>query len=40
MHEPEPETEEGKLVEILRNPRDWIPLQWDGQKPKIKVDKA
>lgn len=29
MHEPNPESEEGKLIQILRNPKDWIPLESD-----------
>lgn len=27
MHEPNPESEEGQLIQILRNPKDWIPLE-------------
>lgn len=26
MHEPPKNSEESKLLEILRNPKDWIPL--------------
>lgn len=24
MHNPKPETPEGKLIEVLKNPREWL----------------
>lgn len=32
MHEPAKDTEEAKLIEILRNPKDWITLDDDNDK--------
>jgi len=27
MHNPDPESREGKLTEVLRNPKDWIKIE-------------
>lgn len=27
MHEPSPESPEGKLMEVLRQPKDWLGLE-------------
>lgn len=32
MHNPKPQTEEGKLIEILKNPQDWLELEEEDEK--------
>lgn len=32
MHIPKPETEEGKLIEVLKNPQDWLELDEEDEK--------
>jgi len=27
MHNPDPESREGKLTEVLKNPKDWIKIE-------------
>lgn len=39
MHEPPKNSDEGKLLEILRNPKDWIPVDEPEEKGAKKEGK-